>query len=34
MFGMEILDRMIARDGRRSDFLEVSREPKPLDNYR
>jgi hypothetical protein len=34
MFGMEILDRMIARDGRRSDFLEVSREPKPVDNYR
>ncbi len=34
LFCIEILDRMIARDGYKSNFLEVSREPKPRIKYR
>lgn len=34
LFSMEILDRMISRKGYRSDFPEVSQQPKPVLNYR
>lgn len=34
LFGIEILDRMIARDGYKSDFLEVSQKPGVKINYR
>jgi len=34
LFSMQILDRMIARDGNKSDFLEISQKPQQRLNYR